>query len=220
MAHAIVDIATVQAAMLVTDSTHTSALQLCIDGASDAIERWTRRRFLTASHAAWHDGSAAGEMGGVARNALYLAEPETCFATLPVSAVSSITEDGTSLNVILMHAATTFTNGEAAVVFTDRGIVRRAVVTGGEIAYTSWSSGSANIKTAYTAGYALASMPQALQLVCIDLTQRIYRESFRLGVASQNDMGASVSYERLLPPWAKDMLSSFKFVGSPRTLAG
>ena len=220
MSHAIIDIDTFMRAMLVADDVHTADVQLCIDGASDAIERWTNRRFLTADYEAWHDGTSTLRVADVYRADLYLADPDNGFATLPVSAVTAVEEDGVALTPILMHAGATLVDGESAVIFKERGIIRRATVSSGSISYTSWATGIANVRVEYTAGYALEAMPESLQRLCIHLTNMIYRESFRGGIASQVDMGASVSYERLLPPWAKDIIASFQLPGSPRTLAG
>lgn len=220
MSHAIVDIDTFMRTQPVADNGHTDDVLLCIDGASDAIERWAKRRFLEADFDAWHDGSSALPNGDVCRADLYLADPETGFATLPVTEVTLIEENGVALTPIIMHAGESLVDGESAVVFPERGIIRRATVAAGSISYTGWASGVANIRVSYTAGYALESMPDSLRRACIHLANMIYREPFRAGISSQADLGASVSYERLIPPYIRSMLASFQFPGSPRTLAG
>lgn len=209
-----------------TEGADEVALDLCLLGASEYLEHYCGRVFGSGSFAAWHSGSRAvstDELRG--RYALYLAEPETNYATCPVTDVTSITEDGVSLNVFRLHGDTTFTDGQAAIVHDREGIVLRAVVSDGVISYSEWTNRHANIRASYVAGFksdggADPQVPGEIAVICAEIAWLMYRETRRVGIASVSELGSAASYDRLLPPIMKTALEARIRRFSPRTLAG
>ncbi|HOC18439.1 MAG TPA: hypothetical protein PKK95_09235 [Vicinamibacterales bacterium] len=181
-------------------------LTRCLDAACDRIERKCCQRFLSNAYSAWHSGDRAV---GKSRELLYLADPETGWATRRVTAITELTEDGAELPIILLPDATTFADGEAAVVYAAQGKILRALVDAGKIVPKPWAYGVANIHVAYTAGYELADVPDDLRQLAIELALLYFREGARQGQTSLNVEGVSLGYERLLRPEMRDVLRSY-----------
>lgn len=215
------------------DSTSTR-FTLAVSGASSLMNRLCGRVWHTANFAAWHSGTAAANLtvGGKTfsgRYALYLADPDTRLATLPVTAVSAITEDGTALTVVRLSAATSFTDSDNVAIVDDRlGIVWRATVSNGVPAPCEWSSGVANIRTSYTAGYkrtdevaaGVTDVPDDMIQATAHVAALMLREGWRTGISAQGEMGGTVSYDRLLLPVLKDAIERYRIPPGPITVAG
>lgn len=191
----------------------------CLEAASVWIERTCRRLFLSGTYSAWHSGNRCA----LYDDTLYLADPVTRFPVLPVTAVSSITEDGVALTVVRLASAASWADGEAAVVSDARGTIRRATISGGKISFVPWASGVANIRVVCTAGYtardpedgAAGTMPDQIEQLCCEVTRQFHAEGRRTGVEGFATDGIDARFVRLLSPLAKAALDQFRFPGTP-----
>ena len=192
----------------------------CAEAAAAWLERVCRRRFKSADYTALHSGDRA--RGYTDGSHLYLADPTTGWALMPVTAVASLTEDGEELEVFDLSAAPAFTDGEAALLHAAAGRLRRVTISGGKAYPRAWPAGLANIKAVCTAGYLEAEepkVPEDLAQLAIELTWLFYREGGRLGVDMLNEAGLGVAnFARLLTPNAKRTLDLYSIPASPVTL--
>lgn len=215
------------------DSTSTR-FTLAVSGASEWMNRACNRVWHTANFAAWHSGYAASniDFGGKpywGRYALYLLDPATRLPTLPVTAVSSITENGTALTVIRISAASSFTDGTSVAIVDDiRGVIWKASITSGVPSPVEWATGIANIRVSYTAGFkrsdevtaGVADLPLDIVEAAAHVAAMMVREGWRTGISSQGEMGGTVSYDRLLLPILRDAIARHRVPSGPITLAG
>lgn len=206
---------------------NTTELSRCIDAASALLEKWCNRIFVEATYAALHSGERALRIRddeGRAGTRLYLADPVTRLLTMPVSAVSSCTEDGTAITTFRLSTAPTFTDGDYGALVSDaRGIVTRVSIAGGEITPVPWAPGVANIKVAYTAGYKTSGsteplIPADLVEACCHLTWLLFNEGPRSGAESMSEAGTFANYSRLLVPSVADAIKRYALPMSPMTL--
>ena len=206
-----------------------------IETASQDLESECSRRFLTDTYARWHSGDRAWQYGTINPSAvrgdtIYLADADTqgTLALAPLTAVSSITEDGIALNVIRFPGATDpFADGESALVYDNTGIVVRAVVSSGKIARKAWSRGVANIFASVTAGYTAinretgaGTMPEDLIEVCCDLAYLYLMAGRRGQLESMSEEGTSLSFMNKLSVDSLRVRASYTLPRSPRTLEG
>lgn len=229
-------ITTAQALAQMPDGVDSSSTRftLAVSGASAALDRLCGRVWHTTTFAAWHSGYAAAnlDIGGKTyrgRYALYLVDPATRLATLPVTAVSSVTEDGDALTAVLLSTATSFTDSEdVAIVDGVRGIVWRARVSSGVPEPVEWAAGVANIRVGYTAGFkstdekveGVSDVPDDIIQATAHVAALVLREGWRTGISAQGEMGGTVSYDRLLLPVVKELIHSYRIPPGPMTLAG
>lgn len=225
----ITDLSTIKGAQQSTTGADDVALQKCLTAASRAIEIRTGRRLKSASYNQWHSGDRAvryqNESQCVDRAMLFLADPETRLATLPVSAVTSVTENGTALTVVRLQQVSTLpTSGELAVVDDAQGRIIRASAATYGFTPKAWQSGIANIRVVCTAGYdhdaSNPNMPDEIVQVCAELTWLMYQEGRRTGVEQMAAAGMDVRFIRFLPPNSKTTLQLFDLRWSPSTLEG
>lgn len=212
----------------------SSRFTLAVSGASAAMNRLCGRVWRTATFAAWHSGDAAAnlEVGGKTysgRYALYLIDPTTRLATLPVTTASAISENGTALTAVRLSAATSFTDSENVAIVDDvRGIIWRARVSSGVPAPREWAAGVSNIRASYVAGYqrtdevgsGIPTMPEDVIQATAHVAALLLREGWRTGISSQGELGGTVSYDRLLLPVIKELIHSYRVPPGPTTLAG
>lgn len=216
---AITNTATVQAWAPIPASNQT-VLQRCIDGASELIENWCGRRFRTASYQAWHSGGNARS----AYASLWLADPSTALATPNVTAVAGISEDGTTLSVVIVGTAVTA--GTQAMVIARTGELLRGSVSSGLFSRTPWSMGDANVYISYTAGFTSAAdtttytMPLDVEQACVELTWLLYRESQRVGLDNIQTGGRSAGLRGRISPQAEDAIMQWAIQIPRHTLVG
>lgn len=189
-----------------------------IDAACEALERRCKRMFLAGEYTALHSGSRAvkDEQG---RSLLYLADPATLHAVMPVTLVDSITEDGVALTVYKMPTDTAFaTAGDCAVVYEHRGVIARGYVSNGELSFGAWEPGNANILCTVTAGYTDATAPDDLKALASELAWQYYQEGGRQGLEAWNVSDVGVRFSRLLTPQSKAVLDRYTYIRRPVTL--
>lgn len=194
-------------------------LSRCIAAASDAIERYCRRRFLTADYDVRHSGDKASRD----KTTLYLADNARMWATLPVTAVAGVEElsvGSLQVNRIPLGAGA-FTAGEGVVIDDDRGTVQRvSVSSSGSPTPKCWEAGRWNIRLQYTAGYALDAMPEDLVQAAIDLSWLLYVNPPRAGVESMSTADAAAQFIESLPMHSQMALDGYRFARSPVTVGG
>ncbi len=225
----ITDLSTVKGAQQSTTGVDDVALAKCLTAASRAIDVRTGRRFKSASYNQWHSGTRAAryenESESVDRAVLWLADPETRLTTLPVSAVTSVSENGTALTVVRLQQSSVLpTSGELAVVDDAQGTIIRASAATYGFTPKAWQCGVANIRVVCTAGYdhdvATPNMPEEIAQACAELTWLLYQEGRRTGVEQMAAAGMDVRFIRFLPPNSKMILKLFDRRWSPTTLEG
>lgn len=197
------------------------------------IENRLYRRILTAAYRAWHAGDLAARIkeepmqGAV----LYLhdSQVEPLLMTGPVTAVSSVKENGVAIPVIDLGTVTTLPAGEGALLDRGAGTLTRVTVSASGLATPkSWAPGWANIFVQWNAGWALYeptgpadNMAGAdLCSVAVGLVWKLWEEGYRSGVDSMSDQGASANFNRLLTPQAHDTLARYALPRCPRTVVG
>lgn len=198
-----------------------AAFEACIDSASEMIERFARRRFLTSSYTALHSGDRAARYADedfVWGGRIWLADPVTLFPTLPLQTITSVTEDGVALTSYRLSQAPALVDGEAVLISDADATLTRVTISSGKPSITRWAAGMANIRVAYTAGYALADVPAPLKEIAIEMTWRLYREARRSGAEMVNDGIGSVTYGRLQMPDLKRALATYVLQMSPVTV--
>lgn len=195
-------------------------LTRCLVAATAWLERATRRNLVTGTFTAWHSGDRAARF----EDTLYLADPASRYALLPVTAVSSITEDGTALGIILATDAGPFADGEHALVSLAQGTVQRVSVSSGKISIKAWASGTMNIRVACTAGYTVrtdsaeGNVPAQLEQAVCEITRQFYLEGSRTGAESYQAEGVDARFVRLLSPLTKQAIDQFRLVRNPVTV--
>lgn len=192
----------------------------CVEAASTWLERVCHRRFKSGTYTALHSGDRARQYSD--GSYLYLADPVTGFSILPVTSLTSVSEDGVALTSYVLNAAPAFEDGEAVLVHAAGGRLRRVTISSGRPAPRAWAAGLANLKVVCTAGYLEAvepKVPEDLIQLAIELAWLFYREGGRLGVESLTEGGLGMaSYARLLTPNAKRTLDLYSIPASPVTL--
>jgi hypothetical protein len=203
------------------DGLDTTNLNRCIDAASEAIERATRVRFLTGNYDALHSGDAALSDVRV-RDTLILADPSSLYATFPITGSPTVTEDGEALTVYLVGGSAgvpSFSEGEAALVYARTGrVVRASIDSAGKVTRKAWDSGFMNIQTTWTAGYALADMPEDIVEACIELTWIYAREGFRSGLEGVDAGDVAARFIRMLTPDSKRTIERNRIPRAHRTV--
>ena len=214
-ARAITDLDSVKSWAPSTQGVDDAVLERSLDAASALIEQFCGRRFVSADYTARHSGNLAYSDGFL----LTLADPDSGLLTPNVSAVDSLTEDGAILTVEQL-GGTALTDAAQAVYMPLGPALARVSVSSGLLSQAAWSTGLGNIVIAYTAGYALESVPAEIVQAAIELTWLLYREGSRSGMASRQASLGSASFFRELSPAAQSALSFHIEVTVPRTLAG
>lgn len=216
---AITNTATVQAWAPITASNATVLLR-CIDGASELLENWCGRRFRTAAYTAYHSGGKARD----GYQSLWLADPATGLATPNVTAVTSVTEDGSTLSVVVMGTAVTA--GTQGMCIARTGEVIRGSVSSNLFSKTAWSVGDANVYVSYTAGFSSASdtttytMPMDIEHACIELSWLLYRESQRVGMDNLQVGGRSAGLRGRISPQVEDAIAQWAVQIPRHTMVG
>ena len=229
-------ITTAQALAQMPDGVDTTSTRFSesVSGASEWMSRACGRVWHTATFSAWHSGNSAAhlDLGSTlqrGRYALYLMDPATRLATLPVTSVTSVTENGTALTVVRLSAATSFTNGTGVAIVDDlRGIIWRAEISSGVPIPVEWAPGIANIRVVYVAGYkrsdevasGVSDVPSDIVQATSHVAAMMLREGWRTGISSQGELGGTVSYDRLLLPIQRDAIERHRVPSGPITLAG
>ena len=201
-------------------------LARCIDAASWWIETQTGCLLSSNEIKAWHSGAKAAPStgpGGVL-DTIYLQDPATGLVTRPVLSTPpmTVTEDGDALTVQYVDAATSWTDGELALVDPISGRLLRACATSGSLTLKAWSPGTGNIRVEYKAGYNTDTtapvVPPSLRQLAIEASWLMYREGARNGLESLAETGVNLTFVRLLSPAAQKTLDSFRALPAPRTL--
>jgi hypothetical protein len=190
------------------------SLQRCLDAASIMIEQMCNRRFVSTQYTARHSGSKAY---GTCGDKLVLCDQATLLMTPGVTAIGTLKEDGASLATSL-STTDPLVNGEYAVYDAMSPILKRASVSGNMPYPTGWSAGTGNIYIAYTAGYAIGSMPEDIVQAAVELTWSIYFEGPRAGMASRQATTGSASFSRNLGQAAQAAIEHHTMFPETRTL--
>ena len=196
----------------------------CIDAASDYIESFCRRRFLTASYQARFSGDRAISRPGESLCSwIYLQDPNGLAATMPVTGTPTVVEGSTALSVVDAHVTASLTNGEYAVLDRQAGSLMRAQISGGRIYPTSWESGWGNVYVTWTAGYTARpasnkTMPDDIELVCMAIARKLFRLPSRIGIDLAGGQGDYVNYADDLDATMLSTLRSYRVVSMPSML--
>lgn len=176
---ALVSLADAKAFLKITGSTEDSFVGDVVNHASAWINKFCDRVFLaTTGIVEYHDGE--DELQSILLN------------NFPVTAIDSIYED--PLHVF----------GASTLIASSNYYIKGA--TGEVVLYNQRSRfvcGKDSIKVTYSAGYALAAMPQDIQLACKLLVGYVYRTMYsqwRLGVASETVGQKTVTFDKAAMP--------------------
>lgn len=206
------------------ETANQAEVDRCLKAASELLEKWCGRNFLSAEYTALHSGDRARRVpddDGFRGARIFLEDPVARRLILPVSAVSSVTEDGAALAVYRMSTAPAFVDGEAVLVSDATGVVTRVSISGGKPTPKAWAAGTANIRVVCTAGFkadAEPLMPEDLIEACVQLTWLLVNEGSRSGMDQLAEAGVTASYGRLLIPVVKDAINRYRYPACPRTV--
>lgn len=207
----------------------------CIELASQDIESICNRRFLSGTFAKSHSGDRAlyYQDGPFALrgDTIWLADNDVqgAMALAPITATSSITEDGAALTVVMMPNAGTLTDGQYAAVYPNSGKVVRAEVVGGKLSRKPWAAGYSNIYASVTAGFTrlvrtpdpanpTGTMPEDVVQVCCELANKYRLAADRVTLDSVSMAGANVRFLGALSVDAMRILKQYTIARQPQTL--
>lgn len=197
--------------------------------ASQDLESECGRRFLTQSYARWHSGDRAIRFNAdpgvsVKGDTLWLADRDSqgLMALAPVTAVSKIEEDGLAVPWVYATASS-FPNGELAIVDADAGTIVRAYATAGRPARKAWAFGYSNIRVELTAGYTASptasyTMPADIEQVCCELASLYLAIPQRSALQSIGEGGFNATLMHMLSKDALRIRDSYKLPRMPRTV--
>ncbi len=176
-------LADLKAWLPVTGTTEDTMLQHLITNVSAWIEQWLSRSIYIAATVEMRDGTGTGRM---------------VFANFPVTAVTAVEVDGVAIPLADSPTADGYYFTEVYVGL--RGPYR-------------FTRGSANVKLAYSAGYATnqASVPAELEQCALELCALRYRERASVGVSSKNLGGEQVVFDHsAMPRSVAALLENYK----------
>ena len=150
----------------ISDSDWATSL---INIASDFIERYCNRKFITATY-------TDEEYDGTGGRYLYL-------KNLPITSITAVKlYDQTADELIY-----TYTEHTEFIPYLDEGMI---YMSGG------WVRGHKNFKITYVAGYAIASVPYDLKSICARVAGYIYSAQGSAGIKSESMGNYSVTYDK------------------------
>lgn len=176
-------LANVKAWLNLTSTDADALLERLITATSGVIEQYVNRTLLT------HD--VVEELDGTGGTKL-------AFREYPVTAVTSVTVDGTVI--------------PAAAGPLDLGYVvgRYSIKLRG---YT-FNEGYSNVSIEYTAGY--AEVPPDVEQACIAYVSFLYKDRDRIGISSKGLAGEQTTFsQKDMPAFVKQALSSYRRVITP-----
>lgn len=187
---ALVSLADAKEFLKITGSTEDEIVGKIVNHCSQWINKFCDRVLLEVTdRVEYHSGD--GCSGAIMLN------------NFPVSEVDSVYVDATR-----EFAAGTLVQASSYFVHDDTGVLELI----GEDSY--WLLGKKNIKVTYTAGYALADMPQDIQMACKLLIGYIYRtfySQWRMGVSSETIGQKTVTFDKVaMPKEVEGMLKPYR----------
>lgn len=200
-------------------------LETAMESACRMIEQHLNRRILQADYTAIHGGWNAIPFPGYpqgCKHVLCLADPDGLMRIGPVTAISSLTENGTALTIIKVPSGSQpYSTSAGAVLYEREGDLMRITVdsTGYDYVPTDWTGGFANIRVVCTAGWPIASVPDDLKECAREMTWILYKEGSRSGMESISDSGAAIQFIRTLPHLMQRSLNLYSRKRFPITLA-
>jgi len=155
--------------ILQTTISDASLKTMLIVIASDFIENFTNRKFLSQEHSKeTHDGDGT--------HYIYL-------KNYPVTALTLV-EAWDTYNNVQLYA---YTENEEYLAYMNEGYIYMRNNT---------SVGHKNYKVTYTAGYVIGSMPYDLRNACAQLAGLVYTNKMKSGVKSESMGKYSVTYDK------------------------
>jgi uncharacterized phiE125 gp8 family phage protein len=166
----------------ISDSTHDALLGALVDGASEAIENFCRRRFATAEYTEYHDGG------------------DSAILLLDHCPVQSVDE-------VRVDSRHDFENGEPIdeddyVLYPEEGLIVRIAGL--------FSAGTRNVRVIYTAGY--AEVPNDVNRACVMLAAAWFNRGRQGadGIASEKLGDYAAKYASYsLPPQVTGLLTPY-----------
>jgi hypothetical protein len=163
--------------MGLTASGDDALLSRLITAVSSFIGSWLNRALATAAYTETRDGTGTKRL---------------VLTNYPVTAVASVTMDGTAIP-------------SYSYVFDQYGI---------ELAAGVFTRGAGNVVVQYTGGY--AAIPPDIEQACIDLVQLKYKRRLNPDVNSKTQQGEAISFAGTeMPKGVKDALAQYKRVVQP-----
>ena len=203
-------------------------LDRCVRAATGALESALRRRLSYATYSAIHSGARAATAGHL----LWLADPASGYATLPVASVESVVEDGVALTPVVVSGSMQIPDGALALVYPDDGVIARAIGSGGFAHRVPWSPREFNVRVEIAAGYRIddvddkdgaadaPALPDEIEQIVYELAWLIHREGARNGLEQLVETGVNLTFVRLLSPTCQRTLERLSLPRRPRTMEG
>ena len=201
----------------------SAEIDRCVRAATGALESALRRRLSVATYSSIHSGARAATAGHL----LWLADPASGYATMPVVSVSSVVEDGVELTPVVVSGAMAIPDGELALVYPADGVIARAHGSGGFAQRKPWSPREFNARVEIEAGYDVGdgssdaeSLPDEIEQIVYELAWLIHREGARNGLEQLVENGVNLTFVRLLSPTCQRTLERLSLPRRPRTMEG
>lgn len=200
-----------------------------IELASQDLEDRTGRRFLTQAYARWHSGDRAAKFYAepgisVSGDTIWAADRDAqgTVAVAPITDVGKIEENGIAVPWVYATASS-FPDGELAIVDAAVGTIVRAYVTSGRPSRKAWARGYANIRVELTAGYTAHpasnyTMPANLEQLCCELANLYRSIPQRGGLQTAGEGGFNATFAHYLSKDGQATLAAFSLPSTPRTV--
>ncbi|MBA4406974.1 hypothetical protein C0389_06845 [bacterium] len=141
-------------------------LEECINSASNQIENYCHRKFVSAVYTEYYDGTST----------IYLK-----LDNYPVTTLTSVEIWDYATQAVLQ----TLTNHQDYELMEDEGMIYQS---------SGFARGKKNYKIVYTAGYSTATMPEDLKNACKELGKMEYFKRDKQGVAAERIGQYSINY--------------------------
>ena len=200
-----------------------------IELASQDLEDRTGRRFISQTYARWHSGDRAARFCSdpgvsVYGDTLWVSDRDAqgTLTVAPITAVAKIEENGVAVPFVF-STASSFTDGELAIVDAEAGTIIRASVSSGRPARKAWALGYANIRVELTAGYTAHpttdyTMPANLEQLCCELANLYRSIPQRAAMQSVGEAGFNATFAHYLSKDGQATLAAFSVPRTPRTV--
>lgn len=183
------ELADVKTYLGITDTSEDTLLGALIDSASQAIERYCRRKFKQETLTEYHDGMEVGKLA---------------LRRAPINSITTIHDDTDR-----EYGSGTLVDSDNYTYYAQSGIV----VFDGDIVM---QDGNKNVKVVYSGGFGAttAALPEDLQLACQILTAALWTRAKQgaAGIESETTEGYSVKWRGELPVEVALILKGYRLI--------
>ncbi len=183
------------------DTSKDDVLTRCISAATLWLQRRTGRVFEQAAYTRYFDGEGAGGKG---IDTIFLDpghRPVMYDPTGTPAIALTVTEDGTELDEAIGYNTT----ADVIIVGANLDEPCRLIRNSG-----TWAPGKQNIEVEYTAGWLAANVPAEIGEVICEVAWLFFQSPSWLGKGAIGKAGSSVSIEKELPAWSKEIIEGLR----------